>query len=500
VCAAHGGDPGNEARVFPWARGACGGENPGQVINGFVTVTFLAAALFVWRAGFGRIAGLFALAGASWWLGDLVPQAALVHRGAVMQLLLAYPEGRLERPYERAAVAAAYVTGAWIEVGSDPAVTLATGAVMIACVLLRWSRSTGLARRAYAGPAIAGAALGGALVTGAIERLLDAGVDVTIVHAYEVVLIATAVGLATDMRARDTVTGVVIELGVAGDQTLSARLGRALRDPTIVVLYPLEGAYVDEQGRTVSLDRVARNRAVTRIVPDGRELAAVVHDRALLGAPSLLEAVSGALTVALGNARMQADLRAQVAAVDASRLRLATAAETARRRFGERLRATADSHLRVAEEMLTADVAAELRPLRSDMSALAEGLHPSALADVGLDRALKRLAAGAGIPVDIEARVGRLPPPIEGAAWFVCSEALANVAKHSAATHAHVTAARRGDALHIEISDDGGGGADPACGSGLRGLAERVEALGETISVADRPGGGTIVIAEIPTR
>ena len=89
---------------------------------------------------------------------------------------------------------------------------------------------------------------------------------------------------------------------------------------------------------------------------------------------------------------------------------------------------------------------------------------------------------------------------MEGAAWFVCSEALANVAKHSAASCARVRATRGDGVVRIEISDDGRGGADPARGSGLRGMAERVEALGGRLSVADRPSGGTVVAAELPAR
>ena len=129
---------------------------------------------------------------------------------------------------------------------------------------------------------------------------------------------------------------------------------------------------------------------------------------------------------------------------------------------------------------------------------LAEGLHPAALVHGGLDGALAALATSSTIPVEVVARAGRLPPAVEGAAWFVCSEALANVAKHSAASCARVRAARRDGVLRIEISDDGRGGADPARGSGLRGLAERVEALGGRLWVADRPGGGTVVAAELP--
>ena len=211
--------------------------------NVLVTVAFLASAVSVARSGNARIAGLLALTGATWWLGDLVPVAALLHRGPLVHLLLAYPEGRLGRRHERVVVAAVYVTGAWIEIGSEEPVSLATGVVVVACVLDRWARARGQARRARAAPAIAGAAAAALLAVGATGRLLDAGIDMAVLRAYEVVLIATAVGLAADLRFGDwrssAITGLVVELGAAGDQTLSARLGRVLGDPTLVVAFPV---------------------------------------------------------------------------------------------------------------------------------------------------------------------------------------------------------------------------------------------------------------------
>jgi signal transduction histidine kinase len=482
------------------------------VVNVLVTVAFLASALCVVRVGHARIAGLLALTGATWWLGDLVPQMALLHRGPLVHLLLAYPEGRLERRHERVAVCAAYVSGAWIGAGSAPAVTLAMSVVLVACALQRWAGAEGSDRRARMAPAVAGTTIATVLAVGAAARLVDAGIDVAVLRAYEVALIATAAGLAVDLRFGDwssaVVAGLVIELGSAGGQTLSARLGRALGDETLLVGFPLEHGrgYVDEQGRELAVDRVGPSRVVTPIRRDGQELAVVVHDRALLRVPRLLDDVAGALTVALANAQMQGELRVRVAAVEASRRRVATAAEAERRRFGERLRGSAGLRLQAADEALAAagdragPLAQELRSVRADIQTLAEGIYPAALVDSGLDGALAVLAAKLTIPVDVVAHAGRLPPAVEGAAWFVCSEALANVAKHSAASCARVRAARGDGVVRIEISDDGRGGADPARGSGLRGLGERVEALGGRLMVADRPGGGTVVAVELPAR
>lgn len=199
------------------------------MINAFVTVAFLASALCVACVGQGRVAGLLALTGATWWLGDFVPQAVLLHRGPLLQLLLAYPGGRVERRHEQIAVAAAYVSGAWVEAGSAPLVTLATSVVLVVCTVRRWARAEGTARRGRAGPAVAGTTIATVLAVGAAARLRDAGLDVAVVQAYELVLIATAAGLAADLRFGDwsagAVAGLVIELGSPEGQTLSARLG-----------------------------------------------------------------------------------------------------------------------------------------------------------------------------------------------------------------------------------------------------------------------------------
>jgi signal transduction histidine kinase len=129
---------------------------------------------------------------------------------------------------------------------------------------------------------------------------------------------------------------------------------------------------------------------------------------------------------------------------------------------------------------------------------LARGLHPRAVAEVGLAGAIAELAAGSPVPVTMTAIPGGLPPEAAAAAYFVCSEALANVAKHSGAARCSVTVGASAGLLRVEIADDGAGGADDAKGTGLRGLADRVEALGGVFRVASSPGKGTVLAAEIP--
>jgi DNA primase len=141
----------------------------------------------------------------------------------------------------------------------------------------------------------------------------------------------------------------------------------------------------------------------------------------------------------------------------------------------------------------------ELDQALGELRELARGIHPSVLTDRGLDAALDGLACRAPLPVELEETPAeRLPDRVESAAYFVVAEALTNVAKYAQATHARVNVSRHSRQLLVEVSDDGVGGADPATGSGLRGLLDRVSAVGGRFEVDSRRGQGTTVRATIP--
>ena len=138
-----------------------------------------------------------------------------------------------------------------------------------------------------------------------------------------------------------------------------------------------------------------------------------------------------------------------------------------------------------------------LRELRD----LTRGIHPAVLADRGLGTAAEALAERAALPVEVVSRLPdrRLPEQVELTAYFVVSETLANVAKHATATKASVALTQRDGQLLVEVGDDGAGGADPARGTGLRGLAGRVAAIDGRLEIESRPGRGTIVRACLPS-
>jgi len=144
---------------------------------------------------------------------------------------------------------------------------------------------------------------------------------------------------------------------------------------------------------------------------------------------------------------------------------------------------------------LAADLAAALEELRE----IGRGIHPAVLAQGGLRPALQALAGRCPVPVDVDVQIpGRLPDPVEIAAYYVVSEALTNTARHATATAATVTVTVTDGVLRVRVRDDGRGGADFAGGSGLVGLRDRVEALGGGLALDDSPGGGTTLDVRIP--
>jgi PAS domain S-box-containing protein len=201
--------------------------------------------------------------------------------------------------------------------------------------------------------------------------------------------------------------------------------------------------------------------------------------------------------------------------IRASRGRIVAAGDEARRRLERNLHDGAQQRLvslslalRLAQSKLDSDPAAagpilagageELAAALEELRELARGIHPAVLTDRGLDAALEGLAARTPIPVELD-RVGRrLPEPIEAAAYYVVSEAVANVVKHGHASSIRVGLEAENGTFRVEVSDDGVGGADAAVGSGLRGLADRVSALEGSLDVDSPPGAGTRVTAELP--
>jgi signal transduction histidine kinase len=199
--------------------------------------------------------------------------------------------------------------------------------------------------------------------------------------------------------------------------------------------------------------------------------------------------------------------------LEASRRRILAARDDERRRLEHRLREGAVQRLQELADTLrrsrrsasgprtreqVARAEDQLGLTLEELRRLAHGLHPRVLSEHGLEGALAALAKDFPIPVQITVAGDQMPSDVTVVAYFICAEALANVAKHAAATRVAVSVTALDGRVRVEIEDDGVGGADPGLGSGLRGLADRVETVGGTLQVASVPGRGTRLAAEIP--
>jgi signal transduction histidine kinase len=329
--------------------------------------------------------------------------------------------------------------------------------------------------------------------------------------------IALLLGVLRARLAHAAVGDLVLELEGKPPHAVHGALSRALGDPTLKVAFwlPERRAYVDAAGEPVSLPPETSDEAVTVLESEGEPLAALVHDPVLREDPGLVAAAGAAARLALENERLHAQLRAQLVEVRKSRARIVTAADAERRRIERDLHDGAQQRLvalgltlRLVEqkraldpeaERLLASAVEELQAAIHELRELARGVHPAILTEEGLGPALRSLASRTPLPVTIAAAPpGRLAPDVEAAAYFVACEGVTNAVRYSRASEVTIRAERSNGRLVVEVADDGVGGAQIGDGSGLRGLADRVEAHGGRLSVESPPRGGTRLVGEIP--
>jgi signal transduction histidine kinase len=322
------------------------------------------------------------------------------------------------------------------------------------------------------------------------------------------------VGILRVRLARGSLADLALELGrgvpLGG---LRDALARTLRDPTLQLAFaaPTGSGLVDADGQPFDIDP-AGDRSATRLEHDGSLVAVLVHDPAIdREDKGLVEAVGSVARLALDNERLSAQVRAQLEEVRASRQRIVEAGDAERRRVERDLHDGAQQRLVALamrleaargsghdEQALIDGTTAELAVAIAEVRHLARGLHPAILSEAGLNAAIESLAVRTPIPVEVHAEEVRYPDAAEATAYFVVAEALTNVARYASATHATVTVRATDAALLVDVRDDGIGGADASGGSGLRGLQDRVAAVGGTFEVESPHGGGTLVRAVIP--
>ena len=485
--------------------------------------SLIACGLVAWsRRPDSRTGAAMTATGAAWFVGNFVSQALYLYRGPLVQLVLGYPSGRIRTRVERGAVAIGYGAASVVAVWRSEVATIALSALLLAVAVYGWVKATGRERRERLAAVVATGGVALVLAGNAAARLAfpDATATSATLLVYQLALCALAVALLVGLLvrpwARGAVTDLVVEIGDSRSGTVRDALARALGDPTLEVGFwlPETGTFVDAGGRTVDRPAGGSARRVTHVEREGRTVAVLVHDPSVLDDARLVDAVDAAARLAASNARLQAEVRGQLDELKASRRRVVQAGDEERMRLEQRLRegaerrltdlarALGDSAGRANQSPGTA-VAVEraqghLAGTLAELHELAGGLHPRVLGEQGLADALSALAERSSVPVKLAPPAGRFPREIEAAVYFVCSEALANVVKYASASVVSISVPARDGCVLVEVADDGVGGADPALGSGIRGLTDRAEALGGTLRVDSPPGRGTRLHAEFP--
>ena len=555
--------------------GADFGDDPGLWIAASLVIGlgFVGAGLFAWYRNPGNPIGVLMVAtGFAWYVGMLArtEPALLFSIGFALEnlyvafavhLLLAYPSGRLQGRIDRVLVACTYAT---VTLGFVPIALFLSSAeygcagcpenvflienqpsfgcswldglsvlgvvvplAVAARLAQRWLRASRPLRRTVTPVFLAGAALMITLATLLAVALLGGSMQLIDIFYYSslpalaLVPFLFLAGLARGRMLRGRGLGrLVRRLGASLERgELRAALAEALGDPSVELAYWLPGSrqYVDAEGRPVELPGPETGRSVTEVDRDGRRIAAIVHDPTLLDDPERVREAGAAAALALENERLEAELRAKVEEVRASRSRLVEVGWRQRRRLERDLHDGAQQRLvslaltlRMARDRLGAnggDAAMlldrsreELDLALSELRELARGIHPAVLADRGLSAAVGALADRAPLPVEVrDVPPDRLPEHIELTAYFVISEALTNITKYAAASQAWVSVTHQNGRLLLEVGDDGVGGADVGRGSGLRGLADRLDAIEGRLYVESEPGRGTTVRATMPS-
>jgi signal transduction histidine kinase len=526
----------------------------------WLSVPYLVAGSIAWsrrpesRLGLLMVAGGFASAFSGWQFAshgvlytlgaafDILPAALFLH------VVLAFPDGRLRSTFERALVAAAYAAAIGLQlvkmlldgvappnlldVSTQPALVakvqhlqllfLSAICLIAVAVLAARRRRFGRPRRRSLAILIDWFALGLVMVAVLFTIATFAWPGFREVQRTTLFVVGLSpfvflLGLLDARLARSSIGDLILELrSDLAPQALRDALAEALRDRSLELAYWLPDfeTYVDLDGRPVRLPD-GEERSTALIERNGERVAALIHDPTLDDEPELVDAVGAAAWMSLENARLHAELRARVEELRGSRARVIEAGQKERQRLERNLHDGAQQRLialslrlnllekkvadepEVREQLVAArqEIAYSLGELRD----VARGLHPAVLSGHGLAVAVESLAASAPLPVRLASDVdGRLPEPVEVAGYYVVAEGLANVAKHAEASSAHVLLARTPRRLLVKVVDDGVGGADTERGSGLRGLADRVEALGGRLRVWTPAGGGTRVEAEIP--
>jgi len=488
------------------------------VLDALVAVTFTvgaAAAVPISRS----VAALAFAVAITWVLGTLagldgIPSsvagvAVLLHRAPLALLVLSYPgrslRGTVTRGLAIAALLAPFVPGA-----AGPYTTAAAACLVALVASARAVRASRPLQPPQAASAVAGAAIAVTAVIGAAEL----GAPSELLLAYDLVLLGTAVALLAPLAGgrwqSAAASSLVVELGRGpAGAPITARLAEVLHDPGLELRLRLpDGSWTDEAGHTATdpgAQDGARRSITRRVLDDGTDVA-LIHDPAAIPDRAVAESAVAVAATAIDNARRDRDVRTHIEELRRLRRGLLDAADEERRQLETELRS---GPLRDVEDLagllhnLSGDHAealrSELATVRQELVDISNGLYPRLLIERGLAGALSAITVRSPIPVTVDSTAldAALPPPLALTAYYVATEALANVAKHAHATLARLELSARAGELLVRVVDDGVGGADPA-GGGLSALHDRVQAADGELRVQSPHDAGTVVEARLP--
>jgi signal transduction histidine kinase len=405
---------------------------------------------------------LLVAAGIAWFLPDLATVGAgwlrwlaahllYLYRGPLVALVLTYPRGQPRGRLEVTAVVTGFGISLVVSVWESAAMTIGVAAGMICVAVVVYLQAAGHERAMRRYAVVATAYLASVLVATAVVRAASTNGAASTLHAFEAALcvlaLASLAGLVTAPWSRRDVTDLVVEIGEGESGTLRDELAAALGDPSLRVGYWLAhvGRFIDATGAPFDVPSAEAEHATTTLEVDGEPVAILVHDPVVLDDPGLLDAIRTAARLGSANARLQAEVKGQLGEITASRRRILEAEDTARGRLERSVRAGAlarldqlSASLEAARSSAISAVAVDrivraqaiLAHTSEELQRLARGIRPEELGEDGVAPALERLASEFPLPVQTMLSPFKAPASVSACVYFVCSEALANVAKY----------------------------------------------------------------------
>jgi signal transduction histidine kinase len=460
-----------------------------------------------------RMRRLVVATGLAWLAGSVSSVTLFWYRGPLVQAVMAYPSGRLRSRLEQGVTYASYALALAWPLDRIPAITGAWSLVVILAAGVRWLRGNPAARHGLLTALVAATIVPGALGVATLLIQDQASYELPLSWAVDAAMVMATALLALDLRSGRAEQLAVGELSrelAHQEETgpIATRLALALGDPSLRLYYwmPERGEYVDEQGRSVAQLEARPGQEVTPLDQHGRLVGAIVHDRSVVHDERFLDSATALARLALANVQMQAEIRARAAEIAGARQRILAAEGAERGRLHAQLEQGAQRHLEQVATLLQGidhgeeRLVKQLATARTALHDFANGVYPRTLTQHGLAAALQELAGtypgSATLSADLDR--SQATDAQEATAYFVSAEALSNITKYARAQQVSLTVRVVEGHLIVEVADDGVGGAAARPGSGLDGLADRVEAVGGRLDIDSPPGAGTSVRVTIP--